>query len=371
MSARQRPYWPWVLTIAVVATFAVMRWQTKVAETAPIDSDLVVTAKRENLVLDVLETGRIEARTKIELKSKVAGQVTQVLAEEGARVKKGELLLTLDPTDFQRDMERAEAELTQVKIDIDYSKTVLERATSGAEMSVVPQAEFDKAKHDYAAKDVTVKLAQITLAAAQQRLRDTKIGSPIDGTVVERNIEPGEVVTPGVESTCDGKPLLTVADLSSLIVKVDLNQIDVVKVRIGTTATLTIEALPGKTYEAKVSKIAPASVRLPGREVDLFPIELELSSVDGLLKPGMTADVRLFIEEKPGVISLPVEAFVRKNGKAFVTRVLSAPDGQVATEKIEVTTGARNERAVEVLSGIEEGHRILLTPASAAPGAQL
>jgi multidrug efflux pump subunit AcrA (membrane-fusion protein) len=174
------------------------------------------------------------------------------------------------------------------------------------------------------------------------------------------------VVTPGVQSTFDGKALLTVADLATLVVKVDLNQIDVAKVRLGQAATLKLDALPGKTYDAKVTKIAPASVRPQGREVDVFPVEAELAVVDGLIKPGMTADVRIRLEEKPGVLSLPIEAVVDEKGKSYVTRVIDGADGKQATEKVEVALGARNDREVEVLSGLDEGSRVLINPASAA-----
>jgi RND family efflux transporter MFP subunit len=230
----------------------------------------------------------------------------------------------------------------------------------------VAKHELDAARHALAEKDISVRLAQVALSAAQDRLRYTKIASPMDGTVIQRGIEPGEVVTPGVQSTFDGKALLTVADLATLVVKVDLNQIDVAKVRLGQAAKLTLDALPGKTYEAKVTKIAPASVRQQGREVDVFPIEAELALVDGLIKPGMTADVRVRLEEKLGVLSLPIEAILDEKGKSYVTRVVDGPDGKQATEKVEVALGARNDREVEVVSGLDEGGRVLINPPSAA-----
>jgi RND family efflux transporter MFP subunit len=205
----------------------------------------------------------------------------------------------------------------------------------------------------------------VALSAAEDRLRYTQIQSPMDGTVIQRGIQPGEVVTPGVQATFEGKPLLTVADLSTLVVKADLNQIDVAKARLGQTVALTLDALPGKKYEAKVTQIAPASTTPKGKDVDVFPVEATLNQADGLIKPGMTADLRVHIETRPQVLSLPIEAIAKETGKSFVTKVVG-DQKKPRTEKIEVQLGARNDREVEVVSGVKEGERVLIKPSSSA-----
>ncbi|MGK3996707.1 efflux RND transporter periplasmic adaptor subunit [Sorangium sp. So ce1024] len=367
MSARRRRrLWPWLVGALALAGAGAAAVAVTRGGPPPIDPALVVTAKRGDLAVEILETGRIEAREQVELKSKVAGQVAQVLADEGARVAKDQLLLVLDPIDFEREVARAQAELAQARAAAAYAQRVVARRTAGVEASVTPSEDLDLAKHELASKQIAVRLAEVSLHAAKDRLQYTKIVSPLDGTVIQRNIEPGEVVTPGVESTFDGKALLTVADLSTLVAKVDLNQIDVAKVALGQPATLTLDALPGKTYTARVTKIAPASVKLEGRQVDVFPVEAELLQVDGLIKPGMTADVRIRLDSRPGVVSLPIEAVSEEGGKPMVTRVVDGPDGKPTTEKVEVALGARNDREVEIASGVPEGARVLINPPSAA-----
>src|SRR5438105_5418699 len=156
----------------------------------------------------------------------------------------------------------------------------------------------------------------------------------MDGTVIQRGIQPGEVVTPGVQATFEGKPLLTVADLSVLIVKADLNQIDVAKVQLGQKVTLTLDALPGKTYEARITKVAPASTTPKGKDVDVFPVEATLTGADDQIKPGMTADVRVHIDTRHDVLSLPIEAVAKEAGKTFATRILDGGGkGKQRTEK--------------------------------------
>jgi RND family efflux transporter MFP subunit len=212
---------------------------------------------------------------------------------------------------------------------------------------------------------VAVTTAQVALSAAQDRLRYTQLLATLNGTVIERGIEPGEMVTPGVQATMEGKALLTVADLSTLIVKTDLNQIDVAKVKLGQHVTLTLDALPGKTYTATVTKVAPAAITPKGKEIDVFPVEATLAEADGLIKPGMSADVRIHIETKKNALFLPIEAVVKESGKSYVTRIVAGPAKQ-KTEKVEVTTGVRNDRDVELLSGLAAGDRALIKPASSA-----
>jgi multidrug efflux pump subunit AcrA (membrane-fusion protein) len=186
------------------------------------------------------------------------------------------------------------------------------------------------------------------------------------GSVIQRAVDAGEVVTPGIVATFEGRPLLTIADLSSLLVKVDLNQIDVAKVRIGGLATARLDAFPGKEFGARVSRVAVASSKVPGRDVELFPVELTLLTADSQIKPGMTADVTLHISELSSVLLLPIEAVAKERDRSMVTRVLAHSNGEHTKEKVEIVVGARNDRDLEVVSGLSEGDRVLIDPPSAA-----
>lgn len=368
MSARRKKrVWPWLILLALLVGVGIFLMKRGKTSEPPLDPALLVTVKRGELAIEILEVGKVMPREKVELKSKVAGQVLKVLVEEGAQVKEGELLLVLDPIDYQREVARAEVEVAQARGAIAFAKINVDRKKVGVTSDVTPAQELDAANYELSARTLTLQAAQVALGAAQDRLRYTKIFSPMAGTVIQRGIQPGEVVTPGVQSTFDGKALLTVADLSTLIVKVDLNQIDVAKVRLGFATTLTLDALPGKTYEAKIKKIAPASIKPPGKDIEVFPVEAEIATADSLIKPGMTADVRIHVESKKDVLSIPIEAVLKEDGKSFVIRVTedSEKKGQ-KKDKVEVTLGARNDRSVELVSGIEDGAQILINPGSAA-----
>jgi membrane fusion protein, macrolide-specific efflux system len=183
--------------------------------------------------------------------------------------------------------------------------------------------------------------------------------------VIQRGIEVGEVVTPGVQATFEGKPLLTVADLSTLLVRVELNQIDVAKVARGAKVAVHVDALPGRSFEATVTRIAAASTKPLSGSVEVFPIEAELSPADAAIKPGMTADVRIALEKRADVLLLPLEAVREKDGQSTVTRVRAERTPEQITEVVPVKIGAANDRQQEITSGLSEGDRIWVNPASA------
>ncbi|MDB4941336.1 MAG: putative rane protein [Labilithrix sp.] len=369
MKLRVRRRWPWVFALLALAAGIVFFARRSRATTTPIDAALVVTVQRRALEVEVLETGRVQPREKADIKSKIAGQVLQVLVDEGARVTRGQPLVVLDPIDYQREQAKADADVAQAVAALDYARLIEARARRGVEQNVAPRTELDLAVHELRAKQVSVQAAEVARTVARDHLSYTKIVSPIEGTVIARNIEPGEAVIPGVQSTFDGKALLTIADLTALLVKVNLNQIDVAKVAVGRHATLTLDALPGRSYRAVLTKVAPASVKLAGKDQEVFPVEAQLEAPDGLVKPGMTADVRIHLDARPDVLVVPLEAIVKENGKTYVMKVLPPADGEKAesrTEKVEVTQGLKNEREVELERGATEGMRVLLKPPSAA-----
>jgi membrane fusion protein, macrolide-specific efflux system len=241
-----------------------------------------------------------------------------------------------------------------------------ERAKRGVAASVVGTNEAEDARFDLLAKEAAVRSAQVTLATASDKVRYTKIYAPLAGTVTHRGIEPGEVVVPGVQSTFEGKPLLTVADLSTLVVNVDLHQIDAAKVALAQRASITLDALPGASFVGKITKVAPASIKRPGKDVEVFPVEVTLESAEARVRPGMTADVRIHLDERPGALTAPVEALVSEGGSTYVTRVVGENSPAQRKEKIAVKAGARNEREVELVEGLAEGDRVLLAPPSSS-----
>jgi HlyD family secretion protein/macrolide-specific efflux system membrane fusion protein len=339
-----------------------------------VDEQLVVKVKRSDLDVIVSETGKVEPKAKAEIKSKIPGQVVSVYVKEGERVKAGQKLTQLDPIDYRRDVERAQADLEQARVQQEFAEAQLGRRQKALEGRGISPAEFDTAKNEVAVAKARIALAHVTLQSAQDKLRYTAITAPMEGVVIQRGIEPGEVVTPGVAATFEGKPLLVVADLSELKVKINLNQIDVAKVRLAQTVDVSVDALGERKFVAQVSKVAPAAVLEKGKDVETFPVEATLSGDVSAIKPGMTADVKIKVDKKPNVLLLPIEAVVTEKAKQF-GRAMGAEKNWVwlversgknlSTKKVDVEVGERNDREVELVKGVSEGQEILVQPPSA------
>lgn len=332
-----------------------------------VDPSLIIEVTRKDLEIAVVELGKIEPREKVAIKSRVAGQAQEVLVDEGMKVKKGQLLLFLDPIDFQRNVVRAEQEVEKAQVALELAKITCERRRKGLADRAVSQADLDIAENQVKTNTIGLKQARETLAIARDQLRFSRITSPMNGTITQRTIRPGETVVPGIAATLDDRSLMVVSDLTVLIAKADLNQIDVAKVRLGQPVTIILDALPGRTFKAEVTKIAPAATLPKGKDVEVFPIEATLDPKGiEVIKPGMTADVNIHIETKKNVLTLPIEAVVKEKGEYYVHRVLgnATKDAKVRVDKVKVKVGTRNDRNQEIISGISAGDRILIKPPS-------
>jgi macrolide-specific efflux system membrane fusion protein len=328
-----------------------------------LGDSLIAKVKRADLDVVVLETGQVQPLLQTQIKSKVGGQVVEVLVQEGQKVKKGQILLRIEATDYERDVARTEAEISQAREAVAYAAIQLGRAEKASSVAIAPAAELDQMKHEAALARAKLKGAEVALEVARDRLRYTSIVAPFDGTIIQRNVQPGEVVIPGMTATVEGKAALVLADMSTLLVKADLNQIDVARVKNGQTADVTLDALPGKKFTATVTRVAPAAVTVNGR--DAFPVEASLTSTQDLasIKPGMTADVRVLIEKRPKVLLLPIEAVISEKGKDSVQVVQRPPGGGTpTTRESEVKLGERNDREVEIKSGVDEGVEVMIKP---------
>lgn len=351
------------LAAAVGGTAYYLRARASEAATVTVDPALRVHVKRQDLVIEVVDSGKVEPLTKVEIKSKIAGQVAEVRVVEGQRVARGELLLRLDPTDYQREVARAAADVAQARNALALAELDLARKRGADAAAAVARYDVELAANTREARRIAVESAQIVLETARDRLQSTRILSPIDGTVLELGIKTGEVVTPGVQQTFEGRPLLVVGDLSELIVRTELNQIDIAQIRLDQAVSVSFDAIPGARFDARVSKSAPAAVRPKGKEVDVFPVEATLVGTSTTIRPGMTADVRFQIAVRPGVLAVPIEAVVKGEGKARVSKVVVV-EGKETTEKVEVTLGAQNDRLIELTGGVREGEDLVIDPAS-------
>ena len=358
--------WPILTGVATIAAIllVVLVAKSRGGRDEKFDPSLVAKISRGDLEIAVTELGKIVPREQVGVKSKVAGQVQKLLVDEGDKVKAGQLLMVLDPIDFQRNVMRAQQEVQKAVAAVEFAELTLGRRQKGLSDRGVAQADVDFAENDLKTKKIGLAQAKESLAISEDQLRFSRITAPLDGTITQRVIRVGETVVPGSVATFDGAALMTLSDLSVLIAKAELNKIEGPRVRLGRKGSRTWAARRAKTYTPTITKIAPASILPKGKDVEVFPIEATLDAASPEIKPGMTADVKIQVETKKGVLKLPIEAVVKEKGKSYVNR-LEEDGKKTRTVKVEVQVGARSDRDQEIVSGINEGDRVLIKPPSA------
>lgn len=383
-SGKKSGWWKWLFALLVLGLLGVSLWLLRARSHAgeKFDPSLVAKVSRGDLEVAVVELGKIEPREKVAVRSKVAGQVDKIFIEEGMAVKQGQLLLSLDPTEFQRSVVRARQDVDKAAAAVELAQLMLDRRKQALADRAVAQVEVETALNDLKTRKIILDQAKESLSVAEDQLRYSRVISPIDGTVIQRNIRVGETVVPGTMATFDERSLMVVADMSKLIAKADLNQIDVAKVKLDQPVSLTLDALPGKTFKARVTKIAPASVLPKGKDVEVFPVEATLDpGALSDIRPGMTADIKIHVETKKDVLKLPIEAVIKEKGQTFVNAIAageasggsSLGSGMGAgmgkkgpsTKRVDVQVGARNDREQEITTGVKEGDEVLIRPPSA------
>lgn len=324
-----------------------------------LDEALIRTVSRDELVDDVSESGKIAPSFEVDIKAKVSGEVASVHVEEGQEVHKGDLLMKVVDTDYARDLSLARVSLQEARLTLQNAEVERKRKEQALASRGISEAEYDLAVRQVDLAKIAVERTRVQVQAAQDRLDYCTISSPIDGVVIRRNVEPGELVTAGVTATVNGEAQLTIAQMDRLLMELDLNQVDVAKVAIGQSATILLDAYPGEEVPGEVTAIAAAGHTDTSRQIDVFTVKVEIdpSTSQVEIKPGMTAEVRIRVGEWKDVVKVPAETVFQENGDSYVYLVVDGATGKTK-EKTKVTVGHRTDREVEITSGVNDGDQI-------------
>jgi macrolide-specific efflux system membrane fusion protein len=331
----------------------------------------IVTVSKGRIEVSVQEVGSIEPFRKVEIKSKVAGQVQAVLVDIGDEVQEGALLMKLDPQDAAREVKLSEArtKITESQLSVSDSQLALKKRAHAN--GALTEMELSLADGEVKRLNAQTSLEQVELQGARDRLAYTQIRSPIRGIVLARNVQPGEMVTPGVASVATGNPLLVVAQIEKLLVRTELNQIDVARIKPKGKVDIGVDALPGKRFVGEIFRIAAMAQKSERRRdsnLQIFPVDIVVDRTQAsadMLRAGMMADINIGLEAKDDVLLVPLEALVREGSKTKLWRVQQTTEKKEADELVEVSIGLQNDRQVEIMSGVKEGDRIRIKPASA------
>jgi HlyD family secretion protein len=257
-------------------------------------------ADRGNVTMTVTATGTLSAVTTVQVGSQVSGVIARLYADFNSTVKKGQMLAELDPTPFQAQVEQRQADLTQAQVQTDDARIKYDRQRRLMQGGLTPQAEVDGAEAQYKSAAAQVQQARAALSQVMTNLRYTKIISPIDGIVVDRQYDVGQTVAASFQAPT----LFQIAqDLTKMQAQADVDQSDIGRVKVGQIARFTVDAYPEDEFRGRISQIRyNAQVN---QNVVTYPVIIEVANPEGRLRPKMTANVTIDVSTVENVLRVP------------------------------------------------------------------
>ncbi|VAX16923.1 Probable Co/Zn/Cd efflux system membrane fusion protein [hydrothermal vent metagenome] len=328
---------------------------------------------RGDLIVSVSASGVIEPNFQVEVKSKASGKILEFDMEPGDAVKKGKTLIVLDPRVEKRNLAQQEAGLARVLSELESDKASLrerqlklKRAMKLFERKLVSEQELDSAKAsaDMASARIgevkaVIARARIVVDDAKERLGDTVIVSPIDGVLVEKSVEKGQIISSGITSFAGGTKLCVIADLSRMFIFAQVDETDIGKVFDRQKVNVSVDAYPDKSFEGVVRRIYPTGETSDNITVFKVKIEvLDLSTDKAPLRPKMTANVDIIIDRRENTLIIPEDALRAEDSQAGKLSVL-VKEGE-KTVKRKVTAGLSNGFETEILTGLKEGETVVV-----------
>ena len=356
---------------------------------------------RRDLVSAVTASGKIEAKTSVDISADITGRIIRLAVREGDLVTKGQFLIQIDPAQYQAAVSRAqgvvsstEATLTQARANLDQAERAWNRARQLSQLGpnlIAPEAaeqartSYDVAQATWQATRAQLEQSRASLQEARDNLAKTRLTSPIAGRVVRLAVEQGEVAVPGTFSRETGL-LMTIADLSVILAKVQVDETDVVRLAARDSVQVTIDAYPDTTFQGRVTQISHSAKMTEtqtasgsnDRAVD-FDVEVTLDSPPRDIRPDLSCTARMVTDTRSKALSIPIIALTvrdhervpnetsentppadtlkakRRNREAegvFVVR-----DGIATFRPVKV--GIAGDEYFEVLDGVREGETIV------------
>jgi HlyD family secretion protein len=291
------------IAIGVAAAVGLVACNGKKASGVPIPTAAI---ERRDIVVDASATGAVEPINVVEVKSKASGQITQMPVETGTLVKPGDLIVQLDTRDVKNQYDQSFADMRAAESKLQVSEAQKKRSDDLFQGRIITAQEHETAALDYANAQAALVRARTNLDLAQQRLEDATVRAPISGTVIEKTVSLGQVITSGTSSLGGGTTLIKMADLNQVRVRALVTEADIGTIQPGMGATVTVDAYPDRPFRGSVEKIEPQAV--VQQSVTMFPVLITISNIEGLLKPGMNGEVSILIDRRDNVLAVPNDA---------------------------------------------------------------
>jgi len=309
----------------------------------------VVTLEQRNVDIEVHAPVDLRPLFQADVGSKTLGYLDAVLVDRGDKVKRGQVVALIRPSDLPDQLAASKGVLAQMQASLNLARTNHDRISNLAPTGVVSQQELQQAEATLASATAAEAASKAQIGALAVRLGEMRIESPLDGYVVQRKLDPGALVGPP-----GGGAIVTVARTDVLRVFITVNERNSAMVSIGKEASVTLDALPGRVFRGSVVRLAPFFDPTT-RTLDA---EVQLGNTDGALRPGMYGRGSITLERHSGATVLPAAAMQISNDQRYVFIL----DGNRVRRR-NIETGYDAGEWLEVKSGVHAGERVVIAGA--------
>jgi len=294
---------------------------------APAPPYEAVAVSRRDLVVSASASGAIEPILTVDVKSKASGEIMEMFVETGSNVRQGQLLASIDPRVPRNALAQADANLVVAQAQLTNAQAALQRADTLYKTQSITEAEYETAKLGYANANAQVVRARTDLENARDRMTDTRLRAPLNGTIIQKNVELGTVISSPTQDVGGGTLLFRMANLDTVQIRTLVDETDIGKVQPGLAATITVDAYPNRPFQGTVLKIEPqATVQ---QNVTMFPVLVRLANPEQLLKPGMNTEVEIHVGRRDSVLAIPYSALRTQRDVASAAQVLGLDPADV------------------------------------------
>jgi len=383
------------VTLALVAVIVIATAALRPTHT--IEPDKLAATERGDIARSVVATGKIEPLTKVEVKSKASGIVEKIYLDAGDRVKTGQILADLDKEQLRATVAEAQANLEAAQAaqlaaeasyqknlvdaegpDVPYLKNDVDRAHDLYKQGLIALNVMQDAEKNYQLglnrQSSAVRAAQMSKAMvaqskaqvaqtkaalddADENLRYATITSPMNGVVLSKDVEVGDAVSSILVLGSQATLVMTLGDTSEVYVLGKVDEADIGKVYLGQEARIVVESFKDRKFAGRVTKIAPLGVDKDN--VTTFEVRVSIQNPGGELRANMSANAEIILEEKKNVLLVPEGAVIFDKDKGSSVQVPD-PKGEDGRRKLAVKLGITNGVKAEVLSGLNEGQKVIL-----------
>ncbi len=283
--------------------------------------------ERRDIVVSAQAAGEIEPDVTVEVKSKASGEILEMDVATGDRVERGSLMVRIDQRQPRNQLEESEADLDVATARLKIAEVGLSRSEKLLAAQAAAVTGHEQAVLDHANARADVVRARVAVENARIRLDDTEVLAPISGTIIEKNVEVGQVISSPTQDVSGGTVLLRMADLDHVQVRTLVDETDLGKIRPGLEATVTVASYPNRRFSGGVRKIEPMAVDV--QNVTMFPVLVSIENEDGLLRPGMNCEVEVHVGRRLDVLAVPNAALRTSQDIASAASILGLDEDEV------------------------------------------